>query len=150
MMNKTLLTAVFAFSALLILPSASAPKVAVKDLTTELRKDPEGIDCVTPRLSWKVVSEENKTLQTAYRIRVRLVDLRTGDLVVEKVEEGFAGFPWFFELEYDAKDLRKGDPHGLVAEVLAGDAVLYRTDTQYRLPEAGSVAGADLVVTRSP
>ena len=90
------------------------------------------------------------TVLPTYRIRVRLVDLRTGDLVVEKEEEGFAGFPWFFELEYDAKDLRKGDPHGLVAEVLAGDAVLYRTDTQYRLPEAGSVAGADLVVTRSP
>ena len=70
MMNKTLLTAALALSALLILPSASAPKVAVKDLTTELRKDPEGIDCATPRLSWKVVSKENKTLQTAYQIVV--------------------------------------------------------------------------------
>ena len=76
-MNKTLLTAALALSALLILPSASAPKVAVKDLTTELRKDPEGIDCTTPRLSWKVVSQENKTLQTAYRIRVRRADGRT-------------------------------------------------------------------------
>ena len=75
-MNKTLLTAVLALSALLILPSASAPKVAVKDLTTELRKDPEGIDCTTPRLSWKVISQQNKTLQTAYRIRVRRGDGR--------------------------------------------------------------------------
>ena len=75
-MNNTLLTAALTLSALLILPSASAPKVAVKDLTTELRKDPEGIDCATPRLSWKVISQENKTLQTAYRIRVRRGDGR--------------------------------------------------------------------------
>ena len=46
------------------------PKVFVTDLTTELRHDPEGIDCETPRLSWKIVSRENKTLQTAYRIQV--------------------------------------------------------------------------------
>ena len=104
-----------------------------------------------PRTAAGTVScPDRVTVLPTYRIRVRLVDLRTGDLVVEKEEEGFAGFPWFFALEYDAKDLRKGDPHGLVAEVLAGDAVLYRTDTQYRLPETGSVAGADLVVTRSP
>ena len=104
-----------------------------------------------PRRAEGTVScPDRVTVLPTYRIRVRLVDLRTGDPVAEKEEEGFAGFPWFFALEYDAKDLRKGDPHGLVAEVLAGDAVLYRTDTQYRLPETGSVAGADLVVTRSP
>ena len=39
--------------------------------------------------------------------------------------------------------------HGLVAEVLSGDDVLYRTDTQYRLPESESAASVDLVVTRS-
>ena len=101
-------------------------------------------------VSGTVSCPDRVTVLPTYRIRVRLANLRTGDTVAEKEEEGFAGFPWFFELEYDAKDLRKGDPHGLVAEVLAGDAVLYRTDTQYRLPETGSVAGADLVVTRSP
>lgn len=90
------------------------------------------------------------TVLPTYRVRVKLVNLRTGETVADREEEGFAGFPWFFSLEYDARDLRKGDPHGLAAEVLSGDDVLYRTDTQYRLPDAGSASGADLVVTRAP
>ena len=73
-MNRYLLTAALCLAALLPLSSRNAPKVQVKDLTTELRTDPEGIDCETPRLSWKVVSQENKTLQTAYRILVERGD----------------------------------------------------------------------------
>ena len=69
-MNRSLLTAALCLAALLPLSSRNAPKVQVRDLTTELRTDPEGIDCETPRLSWKVASRENKTLQTAYRIQV--------------------------------------------------------------------------------
>ena len=69
-MNRFLLTAALCLAAMLPLSSRNAPKVQVRDLTTELRTDPEGIDCETPRLSWKVVSRENKTLQTAYRIQV--------------------------------------------------------------------------------
>ena len=70
-MNKsTLLALALVPAALLLLSAAKAPKVGVKDLTTELRTDPEGIDCETPRFSWKVDSRENKTMQTAYQITV--------------------------------------------------------------------------------
>ena len=70
-MNKTvLITAALILAALLCLSFGRASKVEVRDLTTELRTDPQGIDCETPRLSWKVVSKENKTLQTAYQIVV--------------------------------------------------------------------------------
>ena len=103
-----------------------------------------------PRRAEGTVScPERVTVLPTYRVRAKLVDLRTGETLVAQEEEGFAGFPWTFALDYDAKDLRKGGPYGLAAEVLAGDDVLYRTDTQYRLPESGSAAGVDLVVTRS-
>ena len=84
------------------------------------------------------------TVLPNYRVRVRLLEQRTGETIASK-EEDFSGFPWFFELEYDAKLLRRGGLHCLAAEVLAGGETLYRTDTQYRLPEGGK---ADLVVTR--
>ncbi len=76
-MNRTLLVAALCLAAILPLPAATKPsaKVGVKDLTVELRKDPQGIDCETPRLSWKVTSTENGTFQTAYRIIVK----RTAD-----------------------------------------------------------------------
>lgn len=64
-------------AALLLFSAGRDPKVAVKDLTVELRKDPSGIDCETPRFSWKVVSDVNKTIQSAYRITVwRRADAR--------------------------------------------------------------------------
>ena len=74
-MNRILLPA--ALAVCLTLSLGAAPKagkakgaVRVTELTTELRTNPEGIDCETPRFSWKVVSDENKTLQTAYQIVV--------------------------------------------------------------------------------
>ncbi len=100
-------------------------------------------------VSGTVSCPDRVTVLPTYRVRVRLVDLRTGETIVAKEEEGFPGFPWMFRLDFDAKDLRGAGPHGLVAEVLSGDDVLYRTDTQYRLPESESAASVDLVVTRS-
>lgn len=100
-------------------------------------------------VSGTVSCPDRVTVLPTYRVRVRLVDLRTGETIVATEEEGFAGFPWMFSLGYDAKDLRGGGPYGLVAELLTGDVVLYRTDTQYRLPESESATGVDLVVTRS-
>ena len=45
-MNKsTLLALALVPAARLLLSAAKAPKVGGKDLTTELRTDPEGIDC---------------------------------------------------------------------------------------------------------
>ena len=49
---------------------AGGPGTRVTDLTTELRTNPQGIDCPVPRFSWKVVSDENGAEQTAYRIMV--------------------------------------------------------------------------------
>ena len=70
-MNKARILALALLpAALLLFSSAKDPKVEVKDLTVELRTNPEGIDCETPRFSWKIVSSENKTLQSAYQITV--------------------------------------------------------------------------------
>ena len=66
-MNKRLLTAA---AALLFCAAGCFAGVGVKALTTELREDPSGIDCATPRLSWQVTSDVNGTVQTAYRIKV--------------------------------------------------------------------------------
>ncbi|HOH31279.1 MAG TPA: alpha-L-rhamnosidase, partial [Candidatus Hydrogenedentes bacterium] len=39
-------------------------------LTTEYRIDPEGIDAISPRLSWQVQSDQRNRLQTAYQVLV--------------------------------------------------------------------------------
>ncbi len=70
-MNKARILALALLpAALLLFSSAKDPEVEVRDLTVELRTNPEGIDCETPRFSWKIVSSENKTLQSAYQITV--------------------------------------------------------------------------------
>ncbi|HSO89467.1 MAG TPA: glycoside hydrolase family 78 protein [Draconibacterium sp.] len=42
----------------------------VKDLVCEYHKNPIGIDVQKPRLSWKIVSDEQNVLQSAYEIKV--------------------------------------------------------------------------------
>ena len=73
-MNKTVLSAVALVVAAALTSFSYIPGTRVKDLTTELRVNPQGIDCPVPRFSWKVVSDENGAVQTAYRIVVRLGD----------------------------------------------------------------------------
>ena len=70
-MNKCVYALAAAAAALVLSGARSEPKVSVTGLTTELREEPSGIDCETPRLSWKVLSRKNRTLQSAYRITVR-------------------------------------------------------------------------------
>ncbi|MGD0342696.1 MAG: alpha-L-rhamnosidase N-terminal domain-containing protein, partial [Bacteroidales bacterium] len=44
--------------------------ITVKNLTTEHKKDPLGIDAVQPRLSWKIYGTGNNIMQTYYSINV--------------------------------------------------------------------------------
>jgi alpha-L-rhamnosidase len=42
----------------------------ITDLVCEYQTNPIGIDITNPRLSWKIVSDKQNVLQTAYEIRV--------------------------------------------------------------------------------
>lgn len=55
---------------LLMLPMALAAKVSVGDLRVENLTNPLGISTTVPRFSWRITSDKNNTLQTAYRILV--------------------------------------------------------------------------------
>jgi alpha-L-rhamnosidase len=48
----------------------AAIKTEVKELVTEYRTNPMGMDVQKPRLSWKIVSSGENMLQSAYEIRV--------------------------------------------------------------------------------
>ncbi len=48
----------------------AADQTVVKDLICEYRTNPVGIDVMEPRLSWKIVSEKENLLQSAYEIRM--------------------------------------------------------------------------------
>ncbi|MCK5906927.1 MAG: alpha-L-rhamnosidase N-terminal domain-containing protein, partial [Flavobacteriales bacterium] len=48
----------------------SAKSVEVKNLVTEYKTNPIGIDVEKPRLSWKIISTEKNIIQTAYQIQV--------------------------------------------------------------------------------
>jgi alpha-L-rhamnosidase len=42
----------------------------VKDLRIEYQENPLGLDVEKPRFSWKLISEEQNVLQTAYQINL--------------------------------------------------------------------------------
>ena len=50
--------------------TAQSTALVLKDLVCEYHTNPIGIDVAKPRLSWKIVSNEENVLQTAYEIRV--------------------------------------------------------------------------------
>jgi alpha-L-rhamnosidase len=52
------------------LNTVAATKTELKDLTCEYHTNPIGIDVQQPRLSWKIISNEENMLQTAYEIKV--------------------------------------------------------------------------------
>ena len=49
---------------------ASAAQVSVRDLKTENRNNPIGLEETRPRFSWKISSPQRNTMQTAFEIRV--------------------------------------------------------------------------------
>ena len=62
-----LFTAVFLFSSLTV---SAAGSTSVEELICEYHTNPVGIDVQNPRLSWKIVSDKENVLQTAYEIRI--------------------------------------------------------------------------------
>jgi alpha-L-rhamnosidase len=62
-----LLTVVFLFSSLTV---SAAEEILVEELVCEYHTNPVGIDVEKPRLSWKILSDKENVLQTAYEIRV--------------------------------------------------------------------------------
>ncbi|KEQ28097.1 alpha-L-rhamnosidase [Pedobacter antarcticus 4BY] len=62
-------------SALILLSSllssgVMAQQIQIEELRTEYQSNPMGIDEASPRLSWKIKSEQRNTLQKSYQIRV--------------------------------------------------------------------------------
>lgn len=97
-----------------------------------------------------VTTLERVTLLPTYRLRIRLVDLSSGETLAESEATGLAAFPYFFELNCPGESIRTSGSYGLSAELLSGDEPIFRTDTQYRVLTRGSGASADLVLVRIP
>ncbi|KDN56526.1 glycoside hydrolase family 78 protein [Flavobacterium seoulense] len=63
-LHLTLIVTLFTFSA------QAQNKISVTNLQCEMLNNPEGIDVLKPRLSWKIKSDVNDVKQTAYQILV--------------------------------------------------------------------------------
>ena len=96
-----------------------------------------------------VTTLERATLLPTYRLRLRLLDLSSGDVLAEAEETGLAGLPHAFELTCPGEKIRPNGSYGLAAELLSGDETIFRTDTQYRVLTRGASASADLVLVRA-
>lgn len=68
--NNRLTKCFVALFILFSLNSVAAVKNEVKQLICEYKTNPIGIDVQKPRLSWKIVSDKENLMQTAYEIRV--------------------------------------------------------------------------------
>lgn len=69
---------------MLAMLGSCSKKVDLTNLRCEMRVDPEGIDCLAPRLSWEITGEERGVKQQSYRILVastpEQLNAGTGDL----------------------------------------------------------------------
>ena len=84
-MKQTIpLLAVLLLASLTALHAADGSKISVDGLKCEYRENPLGIDELTPRLSWRLVSPERGETQSGYRIVVasspKLLEQGTFDL----------------------------------------------------------------------
>ena len=79
-MNKRIVSFFF----LLLFTGSIYAAIDITDLRTELLKSPEGIDVRQPRLSWRIESDEQNVIQTAYHILVasspELLEQEKGDI----------------------------------------------------------------------
>ncbi|MDR1517308.1 MAG: glycoside hydrolase family 78 protein [Dysgonamonadaceae bacterium] len=74
----------FALLSLILFPSCVEINKDVTDLRCEYAVEPQGIDILNPRLSWKITSNEREVKQLSYRILVAStlenLNAETGDL----------------------------------------------------------------------
>ena len=63
-MNKRIVSFFF----LLLFAGSLYAAIGITDLRTEQLKNPAGIDVRQPRLSWRIESDEQNVIQTAYHI----------------------------------------------------------------------------------
>ena len=99
-------------------------------------------------VSGSAVTLERVTLLPTYRLVVRLVDLTSGATVAEDSSEGLSALPWAFELEYPASAVLPNRSYGVVAELRTGEAVLFRTDTQYPVAAGRDAQVGEMILVR--
>lgn len=92
---------------------------------------------------------ERATLLPTYHLRLRLLDLSSGEVLAESEATGIASLPHFFELSCPGESIRPNGSYGLSGELLSGDETIFRTDTQYRVLTRGAGPSADLVLVRA-
>jgi alpha-L-rhamnosidase len=67
-MKKFFLHTTFIIIILISFSAQAQNKISVKDLKCEMLSNPEGIDVLQPRLSWKIKANVNDVKQTSYQI----------------------------------------------------------------------------------
>lgn len=67
---RILLFSLALFSSIHCFSSEEEKSIRIYDLRTEMLDNPEGIDAINPRLSWKITGKNRGLHQTAYRILV--------------------------------------------------------------------------------
>lgn len=100
---------------------------------------------------------ERITVLPTYVLTVRLVDASTGKTVLDpengqplllETRNGFESFPQTLSLSCDLRKTAPRTIYGLVAELESQGAVLFRTDTQYRV-FGGNGGPIQLVLVRN-
>ena len=98
--SLVLLSAINCFS------SEGEISIRIYDLRTEMLKNPEGIDALNPRLSWKIGGESRGLHQTAYRILVASSAEKLADDTADLWDSGKQNSSRTNGIKYQGKDLQ--------------------------------------------
>lgn len=82
--------------------------VTITDLRTEYLSNPLGIDCKTPRLSWKIESDEQNVFQHSYRIQCALSEAELNDQANLVWDSGTKHSDQSIHIPYNGKPLNSG------------------------------------------
>lgn len=106
---KTLIKSLSLILALYLQSAGISYGVQLNSLETEYLSDPLGLDTPSPRMSWRIQSDENGQKQTAYRIIVSsskaLAESGKGDLW----DSGKVDSDQSFLVQYEGQALQKND-----------------------------------------